>query len=50
MILMIFNKNGIKHEKTPTYTPEMNGVAERLNRTLVKTAKAMLNEAELNES
>jgi hypothetical protein len=28
----------------------MNGVAERLNRTLVKTAKAMLDEAELDES
>jgi len=45
-----FLKNGIKHEKTPTYTPEMNGVAKRLNRMLTKTAKAMLNEAKLNES
>ena len=45
-----FLKNGIKHEKTPAYTPEMNGVAERLNRTLTETAKAMLDEAELDES
>ena len=43
-----FLKNGIKHEKTPAYTLEMNGVAKRLNRTLTKTAKAILNEAKLN--
>jgi transposase InsO family protein len=22
---------GIKHEKTPAYTPKMNGISERLN-------------------
>jgi transposase InsO family protein len=40
---------GIKHEKTPAYTPEMNGVSERLNRTLVEAAKAILSEAELDD-
>jgi hypothetical protein len=41
---------GIQHEKTPAYTPEMNGVAERINRTLVESAKAMLHEAGLPDS
>ena len=41
---------GIKHEKTPAYTPEMNGISERLNRTLVEATKAMLYEAELDDS
>ena len=29
-------------ETTTTYTPEQNGVAERLNRTLMTTAREML--------
>ena len=33
---------GITHETTNPYTPEQNGVAERMNRTLVESAKAML--------
>src|ERR1700704_5210928 len=38
---------GIHHEKTNTYTPQENGVAERMNRTLVESARVMLNEANL---
>ena len=38
---------GIRHELTIPKTPEQNGVAERLNRTLVKTTKAMLLDANL---
>ena len=30
-----------------TYTPEQNGVSERLNRSLVTTARTMLAEARL---
>ncbi|KAF1318037.1 Integrase catalytic core protein, partial [Globisporangium splendens] len=33
---------GIKHEKTAPYTPQQNGMAERMNRTLVEMARCML--------
>lgn len=32
---------GIKHEQTPPYTPELNGRAERFNRTIMDKAEAM---------
>ena len=35
-------KEGIKHELTIPKTPEQNGVAERINRTLVEMGRAML--------
>ena len=38
---------GIRHELTVPKTPEQNGVAERLNRTLVETTRAMLLDAKL---
>lgn len=38
---------GIVHEKSAPYTPEQNGAAERLNRTLVERVRAMLLEANL---
>ena len=38
---------GIRHELTIPKTPEQNGVAERLNRTLVETTRAMLSDANL---
>lgn len=41
---------GIHHEKTNVYTPQENGVAERMNRTLVETARAMLSDANLPNS
>jgi hypothetical protein len=38
---------GIRHELTTPKTPEQNGAAERLNRTLVETIRAMLLDANL---
>jgi transposase InsO family protein len=32
----------IEHEPTPSYSPALNGIAERENRTLVEKARAML--------
>ena len=38
---------GIRHEYTIPKTPEQNGVAERLNRTLVESSRSMLLDANL---
>ena len=38
---------GIRHERTIPKTPEQNGVAERLNRTLVETVRSMLIDSKL---
>ena len=38
---------GIRHELTIPKTPEQNGVAERLNRTLVETSRSMLIDSKL---
>lgn len=42
--------SGIKHQTSTPYTPEQNGVAERMNRTLVERAKCMMFEAKLQKS
>jgi len=34
--------NGIKHELTIAYTPQQNGVAERMNRTILDLIRSML--------
>ena len=39
--------NGIKHECTVPKTPEQNGKAERMNRTLVEAVRTMLADAHL---
>jgi hypothetical protein len=36
--------NGIKHEKSTPYTPQQNGRAERINRTIITMAKSMMAE------
>jgi transposase InsO family protein len=41
---------GIKHEVTTPDTPQHNGVAERMNRTLLDKVRAMLIDADLPES
>ena len=38
---------GIKHEKTPPKTPQLNGLAEKMNRTLIERVRCMLSEAKL---
>jgi transposase InsO family protein len=43
-------KFGIKLEKTPPKTPQLNGLAERMNRTLTKRVTAMLSHAKLPNS
>ncbi|CAI7794466.1 unnamed protein product [Closterium sp. NIES-53] len=38
---------GIKHDVTTPYTPQHNGVAERLNRTLVEAVRSLLQHSKL---
>lgn len=46
----IAKQDGIKMEYTVGYTPEQNGVAERLNRTIFTLVRAMLFEAGLPDN
>ena len=39
---------GIQQQLTPAYTPQLNGKAERLNRTLIERVRAMLHSAQLS--
>ncbi|OUC41357.1 integrase core domain protein [Trichinella nativa] len=41
-------RKGIRHERTIPETPQQNGVAERMNRTLVEKARTMLIDANLS--
>ncbi|GMF22451.1 unnamed protein product [Phytophthora lilii] len=36
------SKNGIMHQRTVPYSPQQNGVAERMNRTIMEKARSML--------
>ena len=40
-------KEGVRHELTVAKTPQQNGVAERMNRTLVETVRSMLSDSKL---
>jgi hypothetical protein len=46
----ILKSLGIKYEPTPPYTPESNGKAERMNRTLNSMVRAMLAQANMPNS
>ena len=43
-------EHGIIHERTPPYSPESNGVAERKNRTLTDLVNSMLDTAGLSKT
>jgi len=43
-------KGGIKRHRTVTYTPQQNGLAERMNRTLLECVRCMLLGAGLSKS
>ncbi|KMQ86103.1 retrovirus-related pol polyprotein from transposon tnt 1-94 [Lasius niger] len=43
-------QNGIRHELSCPYTPQQNGRAERVNRTLVEIARCLMTEANLDPS
>lgn len=42
-----FEANGIKHEYSAPYSPQQNGLSERMNRTIVEKARCMLIDAKL---
>ena len=44
---LYFESQGITHLRTTPYTPEQNGIAERINRTLVESARSMLHSRSL---
>lgn len=41
---------GIRHQKTPPKTPQLNGLAERMNRTIVERIRCLLSEAKLPQT
>jgi transposase InsO family protein len=41
---------GIRHQFSPTYTPQFNGVVKRKNRTLIDMARSMLSEYYMSHS
>lgn len=45
----ICKRNGIRHQLTPPKTPQLNGLAERMNRTLAERVRSMLSHAKLTK-
>lgn len=44
-----FAKHGIKREKTTPYSSQQNGIAERMNRTIVEKVRCMLFDSKLSK-
>ena len=44
-----FTAKGIRHQLTVRYTPQQNGKAERLNRTLMERVRAMLADSQMEK-
>lgn len=44
----LFEKCGIVHQKTTPYTPQQNGVSERMNRTIIERVRCMLTDAKMS--
>lgn len=44
-----FAKHGIRFEKTAPYSPQQNGMAERMNRTIVEKVRCMLYDSGLSK-
>jgi transposase InsO family protein len=44
-----FRRKGVLHERSAPYTPQQNGKAERLNRTLMERVRAMLQDSGLGQ-
>ncbi|RVW19193.1 Retrovirus-related Pol polyprotein from transposon TNT 1-94 [Vitis vinifera] len=43
-------QHGIRHQKTPPKTPQLNGLAESMNRTLVERVRCLLSQSQLPRS
>lgn len=43
----LFAKSGIKHEKSTPYSPQQNGLSERMNRTILEKTRCMLLDSQL---
>ncbi|POM67185.1 Integrase catalytic core protein [Phytophthora palmivora] len=41
-VAALCNRNGIVHQRTVPYSPQQNGVAERMNRTIMEKVRSML--------
>lgn len=48
VFVKFLSDSGIQHQRCAPYTPQQNGLAERMNRTLVEKARCMMFDSKLN--